>query len=71
MSEGEAAMTGKAREHEVRIMGLGLAALAVLATFLAIWFAASLGAQLRSHTSNAPVTGASGGASLIGSLEQR
>ena len=42
-------MTGKAREHEIRIMGLGLAALAVLATFLAVWFAASLGAQLRSQ----------------------
>jgi hypothetical protein len=52
-------------------MGLGLAALAVLAAFLAVWFAASLGAQLRSHASNAPVTGASGGASLVGSLEQR
>ena len=29
-------MTGKAREHEVRVMGLGLAAVAVLATFVAI-----------------------------------
>jgi hypothetical protein len=65
------AMTGKAREHEIRIMGLGLAALAVLAAFLAFWFAASLGAQLRSHASDAPVTGASGGATLVGSLEQR
>ncbi len=64
-------MTGKAREHEIRIMGLGLAALAVLAAFLAFWFAASLGAQLRSHASDAPVTGASGGATLVGSLEQR
>ena len=64
-------MTGKAREHEIRIMGLGLAALALLATSLAIWFAASLGAHLRSHASNAPVTSASGGASLVGSLEQR
>lgn len=52
-------------------MGLGLAALAVLAAFLAFWFAASLGAQLRSHASDAPVTGASGGATLVGSLEQR
>ena len=64
-------MTGKAREHEVRIMGLGLAALAVLATFLAVWFAASLGTQLRSHASDAPVTGTSGGPSLVESLEQR
>jgi hypothetical protein len=52
-------------------MGLALAALAVLAVFLAIWFAASLGTQLRSHASNAPVTGASSGVSLVGSLEQR
>lgn len=64
-------MTGKAREHEVRIMGLGLAAVAVLATLLAIWFAATLGAQLRSHASNAPMTGAAGGAPLVGSLAQR
>ena len=54
-------MTGKAREHEVRVMGLGLAALAVLATFLAIWFAASVGAHLRAHAPEAPMThGASG-----------
>ncbi|HEX3290651.1 MAG TPA: hypothetical protein VHR46_04595 [Gaiella sp.] len=64
-------MTGKAREHEVRVMGLGLAAVAVLATFVAIWLAASLGAQLRSHASDAPVSGASGGASVVGSLGQR
>ena len=32
-------MTGKAREHEVRVMGLGLAALAVLAAAAAVWFA--------------------------------
>jgi hypothetical protein len=64
-------MTGKARVHEVRIMGLGLAAVAVLATFLAIWLAASVGAQLRSHASDAPVTGAADGPSLVGSLAQR
>lgn len=64
-------MTGKAREHEVRVMGLGLAAVAVLATFVAIWFAASLGAQLRSHASDASVNGASGGPTLVGSLSQR
>jgi hypothetical protein len=64
-------MTGKAREHEVRIMGVGLAALAVLATFLAIWLGASLAAQLRSHASDAPVTGGSGGTSLVGSSQQR
>jgi hypothetical protein len=49
-------MTGKAREHEVRIMGLGLAALAVLAVLVAIWVAASLGNQVRSP---APGSGAS------------
>ncbi len=49
-------MTGRAREHEVRVMGLGLAAVAVLATFLAIWFATSLGADLRSHAPDTPVT---------------
>jgi len=66
-------MTGKAREHEVRVMGVGLAALAVLATFLAIWLATALGAQLRSDASNASVTSGSGGSgvSLVGSLEQR
>jgi hypothetical protein len=50
-------------------MGFGVAAVAVLAAFLAIWFAASLGAQLRSHASDAPVTG--GGTSLVDSLAQR
>ena len=49
-------------------MGLGLAAVAVLATFLAIWLATSVGAQLRSHASDASVTG--GGASLVDSLAQ-
>ncbi len=70
-TEGANAMTGKAREHEVRIMGFGLAAVAVLATFLAIWFAASLGAQLRSHASDASVTSGTGGASLAGAFVQR
>jgi hypothetical protein len=51
-------------------MGLGLAAVAVLATFVAIWFAISLGAQLRSHASDAAVTGATGGTSLVGTLGQ-
>ena len=31
-------MTGKAREHEVRIMGIGLAALALLAAVAALWW---------------------------------
>jgi hypothetical protein len=60
-------MTGRAREHEVRVMGLGLAAVAVLATFLAIWLATSLGAQLRSHASDASVTSTSGGTTLVSS----
>ena len=49
-------MTGKAREHEVRVMGLGLAALALLATLLAIWVAASLGDRLRMPAEGSPVT---------------
>ena len=64
-------MTGKAREHEVRVMGLGLAALAVLAAAAAVWFAISLGAQLRSHASDASVTSGSGATTLVGSLQQR
>jgi hypothetical protein len=60
-------MTGRAREHEVRVMGLGLAAVAVLATFLAIWLATSLGAQLRSHASDASVTSGSGSTTLVSS----
>jgi hypothetical protein len=48
-------------------MGLGLVAVAVLATFLAIWFAASLGAQLRSHASDAAVTSGSSATTLVGS----
>jgi len=60
-------MTGRAREHEVRVMGLGLAAVAVLATFLAIWLATSLGAQLRSHAFDSSVTSTSGGTTLVSS----
>ena len=40
-------MTGKAREHEVRIMGLGLAALALLAAIAALWVASAVGDHLR------------------------
>ena len=36
-------MTGKAREHEVRIMGIGLAALALLAAVAALWVASAVG----------------------------
>ena len=64
-------MTGKAREHEVRIMGVGVAALAMLAAAAAVWFAISLGAQLRSHASDASVTGGSGAATLVGSIDHR
>ncbi|MCZ7587278.1 MAG: hypothetical protein M5U27_00120 [Gaiella sp.] len=64
-------MTGKAREHEVRIMGLGLAALAVLATLLAVWFSASLGDRLRVPTQGTPVTQSSGGPLGLGVVEQR
>jgi len=40
-------MTGKAREHEVRIMGIGLAALALLAAVAALWVASAIGDHLR------------------------
>ena len=60
-------MTGRAREHEVRVMGLGLAALAMLAAAAAVWFAISLGAQLRSHASDSSVTSTSGGTTLVSS----
>ena len=39
-------MTGKAREHEIRIMGIGLAALALLAAVAALWVASAIGDQL-------------------------
>ena len=40
-------MTGKAREHEVRLMGFGLAALALLAAVAALWVAAAVNDHLR------------------------
>ena len=40
-------MTGKAREHEVRIMGIGLAALALLAAVAALWVASAVGDHLQ------------------------
>ena len=50
-------MTGKARESEIRVMGLGLAALAVLAALVAIWVASSFGDVLHSPaTGGTPVT---------------
>ena len=64
-------MTGKAREHEVRIMGLGLAALAVLAVFVAIWVAAAVGNQLRAPASGgASVTPSSGGPLGLGVVDR-
>ena len=36
-------MTGKAREHEIRIMGIGLAAVALLAAVAALWVASAVG----------------------------
>ena len=45
-SEGTA-MTGKAREHEIRIMGIGLAAVALLAAVAALWVASAVGDNLR------------------------
>lgn len=50
-------MTGKAREHEVRLMGLGLAALALLAAAAVFWVASAAGDQLRAPAeSGAAVT---------------
>jgi hypothetical protein len=51
-------------------MGAALAALAVLAAFLAIWAATSIGDRLRSPAPNASVTQSSGGQLGIGALEQ-
>jgi hypothetical protein len=45
-----------AREHEVRIMGFALAALALLATFLVIWVASGLGSALHAQVERASVT---------------
>ena len=47
-------MTGKAREHEVRIMGIGLAALALLAAVAALWVASGV----RSHVHTPALDGA-------------
>jgi hypothetical protein len=58
---------GTARGYEIRIAGIGLAALAVLAALVAIWAASTLSAQLRSHTRGTPVTQSVGGS--LGVLE--
>jgi hypothetical protein len=60
---------GTAKEHEIRIVGYGLATLAVLAAVLAIWAAAAVSDKVRSHSPSAPVTQSSGGA-LVGSLDR-
>ena len=52
-SEGTA-MTGKAREHEIRIMGIGLAALALLAAVAALWVASAVGEQLHAADAGGP-----------------
>jgi hypothetical protein len=39
-------MTGKAREHEARLMGVGLAAMALLAAATIFWGASAIGHQL-------------------------
>ena len=56
--------SAKAKEHEIRIVGIGLAALAVLAALLAIWAAAAISGQLRSHAPGPQGQGASLGAVL-------
>lgn len=45
-------MTGKAREHEIRVMGIGLAALALLAAVAAFWAASSVIHRVRAPLSN-------------------
>ena len=58
-------MTGKARESEIRVMGLGLAVLAVLAALVAIWVASSVGNVLHSPAAGGtPVT--QGSAATLG-----
>lgn len=61
--EGGTVITGKAREREVRLMGFGLAALAVLAAALAIWVASAIGDHLHMPASSgvSVTQGASGG----------
>ncbi len=54
IDSGGTAMTGKAREHEVRIMGIGLAALALLAAVAALWVASGV----RSHVHTPALDGA-------------
>jgi hypothetical protein len=52
-------------------MGLGLAALAVLAVFVAIWVAASIGNELRAPASGgASVTQSSSGPLGLGVVDQ-
>lgn len=47
---------GAAREHEVRLMGFVLAALAVLTTFLAIWVASAVSAKVHADAPKASVS---------------
>jgi hypothetical protein len=58
---------GTAREHEIRLMGFGLAAMALLAAIVAIWAGSTLSAQLRSHARSTPVTQSADGS--LGLLE--
>jgi hypothetical protein len=41
---------GKAREQEVRLMGLGFLALAILASLVLVVAAVKIGGELRSHS---------------------
>ena len=47
-------MTGKAREHEIRIMGFGLAALALLAAVAALWAVSAFGEPFHLPTHRRP-----------------
>jgi len=47
---------GKAREQEVRLMGLGFLMLAVVASLILIVAAVRIGGELRSHSTNAGAT---------------
>jgi hypothetical protein len=48
-----------AREHEVRMTGLALAAVALLVSVVAIWAGVSFGEKLRSQATDVPVYQAS------------
>ena len=57
---------GKAREQEVRLMGLGFIALTVLAAIVLVVGAVKIGSEMRSHSSGSQTPGLE----LLGSQPQ-